>query len=86
MRPKTLNQTIIKLISERCFEHFFVGLPPWWAPIVCDLYTGFTLSWGSTKCMLTLRRSLYAYDEVSVGNEDGQYHIIVRLFLNPFMN
>ena len=52
------------------------GLPPWWDPIVYDLYTGFTLSWGSTKCMLILRRNPYTYDEVSVGNEDSHtsYH------------
>ena len=46
MRPKTLNQTIIKLISERCFEHLFVGLPPWWASIICDSYTVFVQFWG----------------------------------------
>ena len=57
MRPKTLNQTIIKLISVRVLRTLFRGLPPWWAPIVCDLYTGFTLSWGSAKCMLILRRN-----------------------------
>ena len=50
MRPKTLNQTIIKLISEICFEHLFVGLPSWWASIVCDSYTVFVQFWGCKVC------------------------------------
>ena len=86
MRPKTLNQTIIKLISVRVLRTLFRRPSTVVAPIVYDLYTGFTLSWGSTKCMLILRRNPYTYDEVSVGNEDGRHRIIVRLFLNPFTN
>ena len=37
--------------------------------------------------MLTLRRSsICIHDVVKVGNENDQYHIIVRLFLNLYSN
>ena len=50
MRPKTLNQTIIKLISVRVLRTLFRGLPPWWASIVCDSYNVFVQFWGCKVC------------------------------------